>query len=296
MAAWLGEFQCMGFDSSVCELMKETSSFCIYMVIESGSMKYIASYGTQKGRVTFGPDIMIYGKGDVFLVKKLGILLMMVMLVAIAVGSQMLGEHLYAQVEETTETAGKVESQVMVILDSGHGGSDPGKIGVNDALEKDINLCIAEKVKSNLEAQGISVKMTREDGNGLADSKVEDLKARVSLINDNKPVLAVSIHQNSYPQESIHGAQVFYYAHSKNGEEAAKLLQESLLEVDPDNTRQAKSNDTYYLLKKTKVATVIVECGFLSNQGEAEKLVTEEYQEKVAEAVAKGIQRYVGNV
>lgn len=65
---------------------------------------------------------MIYGKGDVFLVKKLGILLMMVMLVAIAVGSQMLGEHLYAQVEETTETAGKVESQVMVILDSGHGG------------------------------------------------------------------------------------------------------------------------------------------------------------------------------
>ena len=135
--------------------------------------------------------------------------------------------------------------------------------------------------------------MTRESDAGLADSKVEDLKARVALINEKKPVIAVSIHQNSYSEESIHGAQVFYYTHSKNGEKAAKILQEAMLAVDSDNTRQAKENDTYYLLKKTQIPTVIVECGFLSNQKEAGLLVTEEYQEKMAQAVAKGIEEYI---
>lgn len=147
-------------------------------------------------------------------------------------------------------------------MDSGHGGFDPGKIGINGALEKDINLIISKKIEKYLKKQDYTVIMTRENDGGLADSKVEDLKARVSLINDKKPVIAVSIHQNSYSQESIHGAQVFYYTHSKSGEKAAKILQEAMLDVDSDNKRQAKENDTYYLLKKTKIPTVIVECGF----------------------------------
>lgn len=119
------------------------------------------------------------------------------------------------------------------------------------------------------------------------------MKARVALINEKKPVIAVSIHQNSYSEESIHGAQVFYYTHSKSGEKSAKILQESMREVDSDNKRQAKENDTYYLLKKTQVPTVIVECGFLSNQKEADLLITEEYQDKMADAVVKGINEYI---
>lgn len=106
-------------------------------------------------------------------------------------------------------------------------------------------------------------------------------------------MIAVSIHQNSYSEESIHGAQVFYYTHSKSGEKSAKILQESMREVDSDNKRQAKENDTYYLLKKTQVPTVIVECGFLSNQKEADLLITEEYQDKMADAVVKGINEYI---
>lgn len=181
------------------------------------------------------------------------------------------------------------KGQQIVVIDAGHGGMDPGKVGVNGALEKDLNLNIAKKVQSLLEEQGIIVAMTREDENGLADTKVEDLKARVALINKKKPILAVSIHQNSYQEGSIHGAQVFYFTHSEEGEAVAKVMQEALLEVDSENKRQAKANDTYYMLKKTEVPVIIVECGFLSNQEEADKLVTEEYQTKLAEVISKGI-------
>lgn len=196
---------------------------------------------------------------------------------------------------EGTENSNKQAKAALVILDAGHGGFDPGKIGINGALEKDVNLAISQKVKKYLEEQGFRVIMTRENGGALSDSKVEDLKARVALINEESPSIAVSIHQNSYSQESIHGAQVFYYTHSKGGEEAAKILQEAMLEVDPENNRQAKANDTYYLLKKTKETTVIVECGFLSNQKEADLLVTEEYQEKIASSVANGIRKYLSS-
>ena len=115
------------------------------------------------------------------------------------------------------------------------------------------------------------------------------MKERVRIMNESKADLAVSIHQNSYHEESVYGAQVFYYSHSREGEAVAKILQESLQEIDPENHRQAKANETYYLLRRTKVPTVIVECGFLTNPEEAEKLSGEEYQEQVAEAVAKGI-------
>lgn len=212
----------------------------------------------------------------------------------VVIGSQRLGEYLYEQtdVENEIETAGDT-AEMVVVVDSGHGGSDPGKVGINGAIEKDVNLKIAIKLKSLLEEQGIKVIMTREDENGLADSKVEDLKKRVSIINQEKPLLAVSIHQNSYQGESIHGAQVFYFTHSQEGEKAAKIIQEALLEADSENTRSAKANDTYYMLKKTEVPVVIVECGFLSNQKEADLLVTEEYQQKVAEAVVNGIIKYI---
>lgn len=186
-----------------------------------------------------------------------------------------------------------------VIIDVGHGGSDPGKIGVNKALEKDINLSVAKKVKTVLEGKGISVLLTREKDEGLAsgsgsNKKVEDMKARVKLINEVKPKLTVSIHQNSYQTEDVKGAQVFYYSHSQKGEEMAKILQEAVRKVDSTNKRQAKANDTYYLLKRTEVPTIIVECGFLSNWEEAQKLIDEEYQQKMAEAVCEGILTCIG--
>ena len=191
------------------------------------------------------------------------------------------------------------EKQYCVVIDAGHGGGDPGKVGINDALEKDINLKIAGRLKSLLEAQDIEVIMTRETEDGLYDSgasnkKVQDMKRRIEIIDDASPVITVSIHQNSYQEEYVHGAQVFYYTGSAEGKLLADTLQESLIKmVDPENTRGSKANDSYYLLKKTGTPIVIVECGFLSNYAEAEKLVTEEYQEKIAWALHMGILHYL---
>lgn len=188
--------------------------------------------------------------------------------------------------------------ETTVVIDAGHGDQDPGKIGVNDALEKDVNLQIAKKVKNLLEKKNIKVVMTREDDTTLAkdkggSQKVQDMKARVELINKTKPDMAVSIHQNSYPDESVNGAQVFYFTHSTEGEKAAEIMQKALLAVDPENHRGEKGDDGYYLLRRTEVPTIIVECGFLSNNEEAGKLVDKEYQGEIAEAIVQGIEGYV---
>ena len=155
-----------------------------------------------------------------------------------------------------------------------------------------IILCSAEKRKENLEKQNVTVIMTREDDTA-EDNKTADLKKRVSLINKEKPAIAVSIHQNSYSQEAIKGAQVFYYEQSEKGKEAALLMQEELKQIDSENTREAKGNDTYYLLKKTEVPTIIVECGFLSNTQEADKLIDETYQKELANAICDGIIKWL---
>ena len=193
--------------------------------------------------------------------------------------------------------AGKKEWTI--VIDAGHGGTDPGKVGVNKANEKDVNLAIAHQLKKLLEKKGVHVVMTREKDEALYQEgsnskKVEDMRSRCALIDEADPVCTVSIHQNSYHEEEIKGAQVFYYTHSDDGKKIAECLQESLIDgLDKSNRRQAKANDSYYLLCKTKNPTVIVECGFLSNWEEAELLVTEKYQKKVAQAICDGIMTYL---
>ena len=188
-----------------------------------------------------------------------------------------------------------------VIIDAGHGGKDPGKVGVDGSLEKDINLQIARKLQRFLVMADVDVVLTRESDAGLYDEdapnkKVQDMKNRVALIEERQPALTVSIHQNSYHEEYVKGAQVFYYATSEESKRLAGVLQEQLRALDPENNRQAKGNDSYFLLKKTSRTIVIVECGFLSNREEAEKLSTELYQEKMAWNIHMGIMKYLNGV
>lgn len=199
----------------------------------------------------------------------------------------------------TESNAVKTVNKKCIVVDAGHGGDDPGKIGINGSLEKDINLTIAHKLKSLLESQDYKVVMTRATGEGLyqpgtKNMKVEDMHKRCEIITEAMPVFTVSIHQNSYPEEYVKGAQVFYYGQSKEGEELAAKIQNSMVaRLDPENHRVEKANESYYLLKRTPTPTVIVECGFLSNSQEAELLSTEEYQDKVAWAVMMGIVQYL---
>ena len=186
-----------------------------------------------------------------------------------------------------------------VVLDAGHGGNDPGKVGINGAQEKDLNLEIMLLVKKYLEADDIRVVVTRDTDTGLYDAdasnkKVQDMKRRLALIEEAAPAVTVSIHQNSYPEEYVRGAQVFYYTGSQEGKKLAEKIQARLVEkVDTDNRRTVKANDSYYLLKKTSSVIVIVECGFLSNPEEAEKLCDREYQEKLAWEIHIGIIQYL---
>lgn len=190
------------------------------------------------------------------------------------------------------------ENRLCVMIDAGHGGMDPGKVGINGALEKDINLKIAKALKKYLEAEDIEVVMTRESDDGLYDAdasnkKVQDMKKRLEIIEEADPELVVSIHQNSYHEEYVKGAQVFYYATSQNSKRLADIIQEQLKSLDSENRREAKGNDSYFLLKKTSKPIVIVECGFLSNREEAEKLSSDSYQEKMAWNIYMGIMEYL---
>lgn len=189
--------------------------------------------------------------------------------------------------------------EITIVVDAGHGGIDPGKIGINNALEKDINLAIALKLERNLRENGINVVMTRKDDNGLyketdSNKKVIDMKNRLAIIEEAKPMLAVSIHQNSYPDSSVSGVQVFYYKDSAKSKEAAEIMQAQLIRtLKPKKERVAKDNSSYYLLKKTSVPIVIVECAFMSNPTEAQLLTRDDYQEKVAWAIYMGIMQVI---
>ncbi len=170
---------------------------------------------------------------------------------------------------------------------------------MDDSLEKEINLIIAKKVKAILMQEDVEVIMTRESDKGLyeeqtSNKKVQDMKNRCALINEAQPDCVVSIHQNSYHEENVTGAQVFYYGTSGEGKKLAEILQENLItHVDPENHRAAKANQSYYLLKKTEAPIVIVECGFLSNWEEAKKLQEDSYQNQIAWAVSMGILSYL---
>ena len=172
------------------------------------------------------------------------------------------------------EQSRQSRTKYCVVVDAGHGGDDPGKIGTAGTLEKEINLAIAKRLEALLKQADVAVVMTRTDSNGLYDEnasgkKVQDMKRRVSMMEE---------------------AKVFYYTSSVEGKQLAECLQDRLVKgLDPQNHRQAKANDSYYLLKKTACPIVIVECGFLSNPQEEALLTDSVYQERVAWNIFMGI-------
>ncbi|MCD7884494.1 MAG: N-acetylmuramoyl-L-alanine amidase [Lachnospiraceae bacterium] len=192
------------------------------------------------------------------------------------------------------ETAGKI------VIDPGHGGMDSGMVGESGASEKVLNLIYAKKLAALLEAEGYEAVLTRETEDGLYDTdasnkKAQDMERRVAIIAEEDPLLTVSIHQNSYPEDpSVKGPQVFYFGQSAEGEKLAAAIQDSLNEeLAIERPRTQKGNTTYYILKRSVSTTVIVECGFLTNPEEEALLQEEAYQDQVAQAICDGILDYI---
>lgn len=198
-----------------------------------------------------------------------------------------------------------INTKSTIIIDAGHGGLDGGAVGVNDAIEKDINLSIAKNLKDMLLINGFNVVMTREDDISLndenltkvSDMKTSDLKNRMKLFEEypNSPVIL--IHQNHFTEEKYSGAQMFYGHLNDESEILAHNLQTSICSfLQPENNRQIKeSTSSVYLLHNSSNPIVLAECGFLSNYNEAELLVTTEYQQKIAFAIFAGIVNYLEN-
>ncbi|MCL2224442.1 MAG: N-acetylmuramoyl-L-alanine amidase [Defluviitaleaceae bacterium] len=183
-------------------------------------------------------------------------------------------------------------SKKIVVIDAGHGGWDPGMVQ-GKVEEKHINLSIAKKLQTFLEQGGATVIITRVDDSGLSKSKSGDMHTRRVIANSSHSDIFVSIHQNSFGKSGVHGAQVFFFNESDNSEKLATLIQTRLCEfADPSNKFKAKANSNYFVLKQTVMPAVLVECGFLTNYNERERLLTDAYQEKIAWGIYLGIVDY----
>lgn len=193
------------------------------------------------------------------------------------------------------------DNSPVIVIDVGHGGSDPGKVSLSGIKEKDINLQIAEYLRDYLIAQDFTVFLTRDSDCGLYDSqasnkKTSDLNNRIQFIQNKKAACTISIHQNSFPDSSVHGAQCFYYTTNEESRLLAQYVQEALLQLDDSNHRTHKANDSYYLLKHTTKPAIIVECGFLSNPTEEAKLTDSNYQKQIAYSISLGVNRFMNKL
>ncbi len=187
-----------------------------------------------------------------------------------------------------------------ILIDAGHGGEDGGAV-VGSVLEKQINLAIAQDAADLLTFCGFDVQMTRTGDDALSDEgadvkqrKYNDMKQRLALYNASPQNVVISVHQNKFSNASSHGMQVFYSPNNDKSAVLAEAIRRAAVGMlQPDNTRENKAaGKDIYLLKNTVNPAVLVECGFLSNREEREKLVTDAYQKQVALAIATGLMNY----
>ena len=186
-----------------------------------------------------------------------------------------------------------------VVVDAGHGGIDGGAVGISTKVqESDLNLEIARRLKDKLKETGINVIMTRNSYGGLYGTtakgfKRRDLEKRVKIINSSNASLMVSIHLNCYSSSSRRGATTFYGEGKQEGEKLAQSIQKHFNTLSGQPKDYSALKGDYYLLNQSSCPSVICECGFLSNPEDEALLVTEEYQNEIAEKILYGIIEYL---
>lgn len=194
-----------------------------------------------------------------------------------------------------------------IIIDAGHGGEDGGAVGINNTIEKNINLAISLQLRDYLLPLGYNIIMTRDKDQAIYDNnsttlrkkKISDLRNRANIINKNKNnnTIFVSIHQNKFPDPKYHGTQIFYSKNNPKSQELATKIKESVTGlIQPDNTREIKpATEKIYLLNNAQIPAIVAECGFLSNPEESKKLSDPKYQSQIAFSIFSGILDYFNN-
>ncbi|WP_353095177.1 N-acetylmuramoyl-L-alanine amidase [Tissierella praeacuta] len=186
-----------------------------------------------------------------------------------------------------------LEEKDIIVIDPGHGGNDPGTIGINNIYEKDINLDIAKKLSKKLKSMNYKVILTRD-----TDEYIDNTE-RADLANRKRARLFVSIHCNALENNTtVNGVQVLYYPDKDSNKDlgnetlAQMVLDEILINTGADNKGIVEREDLI-VLNQTKVSAIIIECGFLTNEKEANLLLTDKYQNKIANAIAEGVKTYL---
>lgn len=217
----------------------------------------------------------------------LGVVLMLSLLVVLAFGLK----------EQDKEIWSWTLGDRVLVIDAGHGGVDPGAVGISKVLEKDITLGVSKRLQALVQQSGAKAIMIRENDSDLGTSqgllrrKREDLAQRIQLAMDSQAEVYLSIHANSFPDPKLTGAQTFYHSDSPGGKLLAQSIQQELNSMT-NTKRVAKGNQDIYVLKKANQAAVTVELGFLSNPQEEQLLTSPEYQQKLAIAIFKGVSTY----
>jgi N-acetylmuramoyl-L-alanine amidase len=201
-------------------------------------------------------------------------------------------------------TQGSSNAAVLVI-DAGHGGADGGAVALDGTLESDINLDIALRLEALAAFWGVPTVMTRDSADiaypseaaTLSAMKKADQNARVALIQNTPGAVLLSIHQNNYPAGAPWGIQVFYGTGAQS-DTLAGVLQDNLTQnLCPDNRRVAEPIDSgIYLMRKASCPAVLVECGFLSNASDLEKLETPSYRTELAAVMLASYLQYMGGI
>lgn len=238
--------------------------------------------------------ILYTKRANVFILK---LVLFLVLFLFLASVFAWAGIRLFFQRE--AETFLSPDKRVVIVLDAGHGGIDGGA-EVNGIFEKDLNLQIADKVRSFLELYNVQCEMTRTDDTLLTSDdakhkKQSDLTNRVKLVRSFENPVFVSIHMNKFPQKKYSGLQVFYSKNDPKSESLALVVQDNVVKhLQKENTRKVKEAGTsIFVLDRLFCPAILIECGFLSNDAEREKLCLDEYQTELAFLISTSIIEYL---
>lgn len=187
-----------------------------------------------------------------------------------------------------------------LVIDPGHGGEDGGALSVTGKPESGYNLEIALRLNDLLRLLGWDTKLTRStdtaiytSGQTIAQKKVSDLKERVRIVEQTPGAVLLSIHQNTFSDSRYSGAQVFY-ARTQGSQALAEALQEALVKVlNPGSNRKAKKSDGVYLMERISLPGVLIECGFLSNRAEEDRLGEPDYQKRLCCVLASTVAEFL---
>lgn len=204
--------------------------------------------------------------------------------------------------ERALPTAAAASTKPVIVLDAGHGGLDSGAVGATGVLEKDVNLSIVLALRDMFEMSGFEVVLTRDEDisiydpgiEGIRNQKLNDMDNRLEIIQKYPDSIFLCIHQNNFTDPKYFGGQMFYNNNNPQNRTLAQIMQNKFAQLQPGNGREIKlTGEELFLLKSNKNPSLMIECGFLSNPEEEQKLSTWEYQQKVAFTIYGGVMEFI---